>query len=120
MMQALLITSLLIAQVETAKERFGDLFVQSKSGTQIRELVELHQIIVEVDESLTLDPEAVEAAITPYTRAIMPVHMRGAPCRIIARIFRRARHDPDCLRRAVPARLGRDRPLCRHAGEEHR
>ncbi len=39
-------------------------------------------IIAEVDESLTLDPTDLEAKITPYTRAVMPVHMRGAPCRM--------------------------------------
>ncbi len=39
-------------------------------------------VIVEVDASLTLDPQDVERAITPYTRAIMPVHMRGVPCRM--------------------------------------
>jgi len=33
----------------------------------------------EVDESLTLDPEDVARKITPRTRAILPVHMRGAP-----------------------------------------
>jgi dTDP-4-amino-4,6-dideoxygalactose transaminase len=37
-------------------------------------------VIAEVDASLTLDPADVEAKITPQTRAIMPVHMRGAPC----------------------------------------
>ena len=37
-------------------------------------------VIAEVDSSLTLDPEDVRARITPYTKAIMPVHMRGAPC----------------------------------------
>jgi dTDP-4-amino-4,6-dideoxygalactose transaminase len=37
-------------------------------------------IIAEVDDSLTLDPDDVERRITPRTRAIMPVHMRGAPC----------------------------------------
>ncbi len=37
-------------------------------------------ILAEVDESLTLDPEDVEARITPYTRAILPVHMIGNPC----------------------------------------
>ena len=41
-------------------------------------------VIAEVDESLTLDPVDVEEKITPYTKAIMPVHMRGAPCRIDA------------------------------------
>jgi 8-amino-3,8-dideoxy-alpha-D-manno-octulosonate transaminase len=36
-------------------------------------------VLAEVDESLTLDPEDVERKITPRTRAILPVHMRGAP-----------------------------------------
>jgi 8-amino-3,8-dideoxy-alpha-D-manno-octulosonate transaminase len=37
-------------------------------------------IIAEVDDSLTLDPDDVERHITPRTRAILPVHMRGAAC----------------------------------------
>lgn len=41
-------------------------------------------VIAEVDESLTLDPQDAEAKITPYTKAIMPVHMRGTPCRMDA------------------------------------
>jgi len=41
-------------------------------------------IIVEVDESLTLDPEAMKKAITPYTKAIIPVHIRGAPANMDA------------------------------------
>jgi dTDP-4-amino-4,6-dideoxygalactose transaminase len=36
-------------------------------------------VMAEVDESLTLDPADVERKITPLTRAIMPVHMRGVP-----------------------------------------
>jgi 8-amino-3,8-dideoxy-alpha-D-manno-octulosonate transaminase len=36
-------------------------------------------VLAEVDESLTLDPSDVERRITPRTRAILPVHMRGAP-----------------------------------------
>jgi 8-amino-3,8-dideoxy-alpha-D-manno-octulosonate transaminase len=36
-------------------------------------------VLAEVDESLTLDPQDVERRITPRTRAILPVHMRGAP-----------------------------------------
>ncbi len=39
-------------------------------------------ILAEVDESLLLDPADVEVKITPYTKAIMPVHMRGAPCKM--------------------------------------
>jgi putative ABC transport system permease protein len=34
--------------VKVAKSRFGDVFSQRKEGTRIRELVELHQMIVEV------------------------------------------------------------------------
>jgi 8-amino-3,8-dideoxy-alpha-D-manno-octulosonate transaminase len=36
-------------------------------------------VLAEVDESLTHDPEDVDRRITPRTRAIVPVHMRGAP-----------------------------------------
>lgn len=39
-------------------------------------------VIAEVDETLTLDPEDILAKITPRTRAIIPVHMRGAPCQM--------------------------------------
>lgn len=35
-------------------------------------------VLVDIDDTLTLDPKAVEAAITPKTKAIMPVHMCGA------------------------------------------
>jgi dTDP-4-amino-4,6-dideoxygalactose transaminase len=38
-------------------------------------------VIVEVDESLGLDPAAIEANITPYTKVVVPVHMRGVPAR---------------------------------------
>jgi 8-amino-3,8-dideoxy-alpha-D-manno-octulosonate transaminase len=36
-------------------------------------------VVAEVDESLTLDPRDVRARISPHTRAIVAVHMRGAP-----------------------------------------
>src|SRR5690606_17044172 len=35
-------------------------------------------VLVDVDETLTLDPKAVKAAITPATKCIMPVHMCGS------------------------------------------
>lgn len=35
-------------------------------------------VLVDVDESLTLSPEAVKAALTPKTKCIMPVHMCGS------------------------------------------
>ena len=35
-------------------------------------------VLVDVDETLTLDPQAVRRAITPRTKCVMPVHMCGA------------------------------------------
>src|SRR5262245_16976962 len=36
-------------------------------------------VIAEVDDTLTLDPADVARKISPRTKAIMPVHMRGVP-----------------------------------------
>ena len=33
----------------------------------------------DIDESLNLDPESIERRLTPYTKAVIPVHMCGAP-----------------------------------------
>ncbi|CAM4159975.1 DegT/DnrJ/EryC1/StrS family aminotransferase [Roseateles saccharophilus] len=42
-------------------------------------------VFVDVDpESLNIDPTKIEAAITPYTTAIMPVHCYGRPCDVDA------------------------------------
>ncbi len=35
-------------------------------------------ILVDIDDTLTLDPKSVEAAITSKTRCVMPVHMCGS------------------------------------------
>ncbi len=35
-------------------------------------------ILVDIDDTLTLDPKAVEKAITPNTKVVMPVHMCGS------------------------------------------
>lgn len=37
-------------------------------------------VIADINETLTIDPEDIERRITPNTRAIIPVHMRGLPC----------------------------------------
>lgn len=37
-------------------------------------------VIVEVDDSLTIDPEDFERKITPRTKVVIVVHMRGVPC----------------------------------------
>lgn len=35
-------------------------------------------VLTDIDDTLTLDPEAVKKAITPRTKAVMPVHMCGS------------------------------------------
>lgn len=39
-------------------------------------------VIAEIDETLAIDPDDIEKKITPYTKAIMPVHMLGMPCKM--------------------------------------
>ena len=48
-------------------------------------------VIVDVDDSITIDPEALDDAIGPRTTAVMPVHMWGLVCNMkaIMRIARR-------------------------------
>ncbi len=50
-------------------------------------------VLAEVDESLTLDPADVERRITPRTRAILPVHMRGAPAPMDELVAIAKKHD---------------------------
>ena len=50
-------------------------------------------VIVDIDESLTMDPAALEAAIRPRTRAVIPVHMWGAACDMAAIMEIARRHD---------------------------
>ncbi len=37
-------------------------------------------VICEIDETLTIDPDDIKKKITPSTKAILVVHMRGVPC----------------------------------------
>ena len=39
-------------------------------------------VIAEIDESLGLSPEDAESKITAYTKALIPVHMRGVPAKL--------------------------------------
>jgi len=39
-------------------------------------------VFADIDETLCLDPDALEAALTSHTKAVMPVHMCGAMARI--------------------------------------
>jgi dTDP-4-amino-4,6-dideoxygalactose transaminase len=47
-------------------------------------------VLADIGANLNLDPAAVEAALTPATRAILPVHFGGLPCDMDA-IWRLAR-----------------------------
>ncbi|WP_309067617.1 DegT/DnrJ/EryC1/StrS family aminotransferase [Microbacterium sp.] len=50
-------------------------------------------VFVDVDEHLLIDPQAVEAAITPRTRAIAPVHLYGQTADLGALSAIATRHD---------------------------
>lgn len=41
-------------------------------------------VLVDIDETLTMDPVDIERKITPYTKAIMPVHMLNLVCNMEA------------------------------------
>ena len=50
-------------------------------------------LIVDIDDTITIDPKAIEAAIGPRTRAIVAVHMWGAACDMDAIMAIAHRHD---------------------------
>jgi dTDP-4-amino-4,6-dideoxygalactose transaminase len=50
-------------------------------------------VLAEVDDTFNLDPEDVEARITPRTRAIMAVHMLGNPARLNELLAVARRHN---------------------------
>src|SRR5262252_5513397 len=61
---------------------------------EMARLVGLRVVFVDVDpRTFLLDPDNVERAITPQTRAIVPTHLYGVPCKMdaISQIARR--HD---------------------------
>ncbi len=41
-------------------------------------------VIVDIDETITISPQAIRDAIGPHTRAVIPVHMWGAACNMDA------------------------------------
>ncbi len=63
-------------------------------------------VLVDIDESLTLDPKAVAAAITPKTKVIMPVHMCGAMADLTALKALASKHDIFLLEDACQAFAG--------------
>ena len=64
-------------------------------------------VIVDIDESVTIDPAAIEAAIGPRTRAVVAVHMWGAACDMDAIMEIAAAPRPDRHRGCLPGRRRR-------------
>ncbi|MBG6239540.1 dTDP-4-amino-4,6-dideoxygalactose transaminase [Mycetocola sp. CAN_C7] len=61
-------------------------------------------VFVDIEPSqFTLDPVAVEAAITSRTRAIMPVHLYGHPAHLTELMALAAKHDLDLYEDAAQA-----------------
>jgi 8-amino-3,8-dideoxy-alpha-D-manno-octulosonate transaminase len=60
-------------------------------------------VMAEVDESLTLDPADLERVISPYTKAVIPVHMRGAPCQMDRIVEIARKHNLKVLEDAAQA-----------------
>jgi dTDP-4-amino-4,6-dideoxygalactose transaminase len=60
-------------------------------------------VMADVDESLTLDPADVERKITPYTKAIVPVHMGNLVCNMDAIMALAAKHNLKVIEDACQA-----------------
>lgn len=63
-------------------------------------------VITEIDDSFTIDPAEIEKNITPKTKAIMPVHMRGVPCDMDAVITIAAKHNLEVIEDTAQANGG--------------
>lgn len=60
-------------------------------------------VIVDIDETLTIDPKAIEANISEHTKAIIPVHMQGMPCNMDAIMAIAKKHNLYVLEDACQA-----------------
>lgn len=66
-------------------------------------------VICEVDASLNLDPVDLERKVTPYTKAVIPVHMRGVPARMAEIMAVARRHGLMVVEDAAQANGGKYR-----------
>ncbi len=60
-------------------------------------------MLVDVDDDFNVTPEAIQLAITPKTKAIMPVHYGGQPCDLEAIYAIAARHNLPVIEDAAHA-----------------
>ena len=80
--------------------------------------------LVDVGPDFEIDPRAVERAITPFTKAIMPVHFAGQACDLSAIYEIASAHNLAVVEDAAHAvgttyrgeRIGSDRLACNYAG----
>jgi perosamine synthetase len=91
-------TSALMLALMAAGVRAGDHVIVPAYSFVATALAVVHvgaiPIFVDVDEETGLiDPEAVAAAITPRTRAVMPVHVHGCPADMAELMSLARRHD---------------------------
>jgi dTDP-4-amino-4,6-dideoxygalactose transaminase len=56
-----------------------------------------------LEDTMLMDPETIEAAITPRTRAIIPVHLYGQPCEMDRIMDIARRHDLKVIEDAAQA-----------------
>jgi len=69
-------------------------------------------ILTEIDETLTMDPEDLRAKLSPRTKAVIPVHMLGAPARLQEILCLAEAHGVPVLEDAAQACGGRYRGAC--------
>ncbi len=66
-------------------------------------------VFVDIDDTLTMDPTKVDAAVTPRTRVLLPVHMRGCGADLDPLLAVAARHRLRVVEDAAQAVGGRYR-----------
>jgi dTDP-4-amino-4,6-dideoxygalactose transaminase len=66
-------------------------------------LVGARPIFVDINPDLNMDPSLIEAAITPRTKAIIPVHLTGRPAPMVEIMDIAKRHDLFVLEDAAQA-----------------
>jgi len=78
------------------------------STVHVIEHLGANPVLVDVEpDTLNIDPEQVARAVTPRTRAVMPVHLYGHPCEMDALLDIATRHNLYVLEdaaHALPAR----------------
>ena len=79
-------TSALLAALRALNIKPGDeVITQSFTFIATVEAIAEHgaiPVVTEVNKTLNMDPEDLESKITPATKAIIPVHMAGAPAQM--------------------------------------